>query len=105
MIDYKIEFADMDWEIPYQGIKHKIVEHNGVKLRLVEYSKDVPLHWCSRGHYGMILEGEMEIEFADKKDIFRKGDGVFIPNGEDHWHRATALTEMVKALFVEGYLM
>ena len=101
MADYRIDFEKLSWESPYPGIRHKIVEHNGVKLRYVEYSDEVPTHWCSRGHYGMILEGEMEIKFDNGQHIFKSGDGVFIPDGDAHRHQAKALTQMVKAIFVE----
>jgi len=46
-------------------------------------------------------EGEMEIEYQDEKIIYRKGDGVFIPDGEEHKHRGRVLTESVKVIFVE----
>lgn len=70
-------------------------------LRLVEYSDEVAPHWCAKGHIGIILDGRFEIEFQDGKRIFEPGDGVFIPGGDTHKHRATALSKVVKAVFIE----
>ena len=102
MVDYKVNFQSMKWENPFQGVKDKVVQHEGNKLRLVEYSKEMPLHWCERGHVGMILEGEMEIEFDNGKKLYKAGDGVFIPDGESHRHRGKTLTDLVIAIFVES---
>src|SRR5690606_41406737 len=67
----------------------------GQRLRLVEYSAAMPPHWCRRGHLGTILSGRFEIEFASGTEVFVEGDGVDIPSGESHRHRARALTETV----------
>jgi quercetin dioxygenase-like cupin family protein len=53
------------------------------------------------GHFGYILEGRFEIEFDSGTEIFEAGDGVFIPDGKEHRHRAKALGDIVRALFVE----
>ena len=101
MLQHKINFEELNWEEPIKGVKHKIYKYGNKQLRLVVYTKEMPPHWCEKGHYGMILEGEFEIEFENEKQIFRKGDGVFIPNGTKHKHRARVLSESVKVLFVE----
>ncbi|MDP3104107.1 MAG: hypothetical protein Q8M95_05820 [Candidatus Methanoperedens sp.] len=44
----------------------------------------------------------MEIEYPDKKIIYRKWDGVFIPDGAEHKHRGRVLTESVRVIFVEN---
>jgi len=100
-MEYKIDFEDMEWEFPMAGVKSKIYRSGRKQLRLVVYSKDMPPHWCDRGHYGYILEGEFEIEYDGETLIYRQGDGVFIPDGEEHRHRARTLTESVKVIFVE----
>ena len=53
------------------------------------------------GHYGLILDGEIEIEFQNEKIIYKPGDGVFIPDGKKHKHKGRVLTEAVKVIFVE----
>ena len=101
MLQHKIRFDDIEWESPIEGVRYKKYIYNNKQVRLVEYSKEMPPHWCEKGHYGMILEGEMEIEYPDEKIIYGKGDGVFIPVGAEHKHRGRVLTESVKVIFVE----
>jgi quercetin dioxygenase-like cupin family protein len=101
MLQYKIKFDEIEWESPIEGVRYKKYVYINKQVRLVEYSKEMPPHWCDRGHYGMILEGKMEIEYPHEKIIYGKGDGVFIPDGEEHKHRGRVLTESVKVIFVE----
>jgi quercetin dioxygenase-like cupin family protein len=68
---------------------------------VVEYFPDMPPHWCEKGHVGYILEGEFEIEFDNTTHVFRQGDGLFIPDGAEHRHRARVLSDVVRAIFVE----
>ncbi len=101
MNDYRIDFDVAVWESPMPGVRHKAQRHGSKSLRLVEYGRDMAPHWCELCHIGMILEGRMEIEFASGAHVFEAGDGVFIPGGAAHRHRATALTDVVRAVFVE----
>ena len=101
MQDYKIDFESLPWEPAMDGVRQKVVSHSGKKVRLVEYSNAMPPHWCAKGHYGYILKGRFEIEFGDKTRIFEEGVGVFIPDGEEHRHRARALSDVVRVIFVE----
>jgi hypothetical protein len=98
---YRIVFDELDWDSPIPGVRQKIFEDGGRRVRLVEYTAEMEPHWCERGHYGCILDGEFEIEFDNATGIFRAGDGVFIPDGPEHRHRARVLTDVVRALFVE----
>jgi quercetin dioxygenase-like cupin family protein len=101
MQDYRVDFDSLPWEAAMEGVRHKVVSHLGRRLRLVEYSRGMPLHWCSRGHWGSVLEGRIEIEFVDGTRVYERGDGVFIPDGEEHRHRARALSDVVRVVFVE----
>jgi quercetin dioxygenase-like cupin family protein len=101
MLDYQIDFESLPWEPVMQGVRQKVIAHSGKTVRLVEYSKAMAPHWCTKGHYGYILQGRFEIEFADKTHIFEEGAGVFIPDGEEHRHRARVLSDVVRVIFVE----
>jgi ethanolamine utilization protein EutQ (cupin superfamily) len=98
---YKIPFEKIEWKSTISGVRHKVYSDGSRVLRLVEYSDEMEPHWCAKAHIGLILEGEFEIEFHGGKSIFKTGDGVFIPSGEEHKHRARVLTGVVKAIFVE----
>ena len=102
MIQHKVNFDKLDWETPIEGVRCKIYKHGNRQLRLVEYIREVPLHWCEKGHYGYILEGEFEIEYQNETLVYKVGDGVFIPEGKNHKHRARVLSETVKVVFVEN---
>ena len=102
MKQYRIDFESMPWESPADGVRFKAYEQGSEKLRLVEFSKEfVEPDWCTKGHIGYILEGQMEIDFDGKAIVFGPGDGVFIPEGQEHKHKGRVLTDIVKAILVE----
>jgi hypothetical protein len=129
MTDYKIDFAAIPWIESAPGARYKMFKHEGKQIRLVEFRrKFVEPDWCRKGHIGYILEGQLEVEFADvastlcgqvsppdrapasepgcqvrtpDSTIFVAGDGVFIPAGEIHKHKARAVTEVVRLVLVE----
>ena len=102
MSEYKIDFESMKWKTPADGVRFKAFEQNCRKLRLVEFFKEfIEPEWCIKGHIGYILEGQLEIDFNGNKEIFEPGDGVFIPSGEEHKHKAKVLTDIVKVILVE----
>ena len=78
-------------------------EQSGRKLRLAEFTRAFVEHqWCTKGHIGYVLEGEMEVDFHGKVVTFRGGDGLFIPPGEPHKHKATVLTDSARVILVES---
>ena len=101
MKDYRIDFESLPWESTMDGVRQKVIAHSGKKLRLVEYTKAMPPHWCAKGHYGYILKGRFEIEFVDRTHIFEEGAGLIIPDGEEHRHKVKVLSDVVRVIFVE----
>ena len=97
----RIDFDSLEWESPIPGVRQKVFSEGKRRVRLVEYFPEMEPHWCERGHYGYILEGRFEIEFDGRTDILEAGDGVFIPDGREHRHRARVIGKVVRALFVE----
>ncbi len=103
MARYKIDFESMRWESPMAGVRFKAYEQGGRKLRLAEFGREfVEPDWCTKGHIGCILEGQMEIDFDGEVMVFGPGDGIFIPAGEEHRHKAKVLTDPVKVVLVEN---
>jgi quercetin dioxygenase-like cupin family protein len=100
-VQYKADFDKLEWESPIEGLRHKYIEQNNFRIRLVEYSKEMPPHWCKKGHYGYLIEGKLEIEYENGKIVYKPGDGVFIPDGPDHKHRGKVLTKKVLVFFIE----
>jgi quercetin dioxygenase-like cupin family protein len=100
-VQYKADFNKLDWESPLKGVRHKFTDQNGIRMRLVEYSRELPPHWCEKGHYGYLIEGQMEIEYEHAKALYNPGDGIFIPDGPEHRHRGKVLTEKALVFFIE----
>ena len=102
MKQHKINFESMEWESPTDGVRFKAYQKGGRKLRLVEFSKEfVEPDWCTKGHIGYILEGQMEIDFDGNNEVFGPGNGVFIPAGQDNKHKGRVITDKVKAILIE----
>ncbi len=99
MLQYRIDFEKLDWKAPVKGVRNKIFQYGNKQLRLVEYTEEMPSHWCKKGHYGLVLNGE--IEYENEKIVYKSGDGVFILDGEKHKHKGRVVTESVKIIFVE----
>lgn len=100
-IDYKVDFERIAWESPMAGVRHKYVDQAGQRIRLVEYSRDMPAHWCEKGHCGYLIGGEMEIEYADTTVTYHPGDGIFIPDGPEHKHKGRVLSEKALVFLIE----
>lgn len=100
-MSYRVVFDRLPWDEPMPGVRHKLVPFDGRRLRLVEYRPEMPLHWCEAGHAGVVLEGRFEIEYEGETHVYEPGDGIVIPAGAAHRHRARVLTDVVRAVFVE----
>ena len=69
------------------GVRFKVFEQDGRKLRLVEFRSGFQEpDWCRKGHIGYVLEGESELRFVAQTIPLKAGDGIFIPAGEEHKH-------------------
>jgi quercetin dioxygenase-like cupin family protein len=103
----RVPFDQLPWEASSAGVRfkiHRIDDHR--QLRLLEFTRELNHpHWCTTGHIGYVLEGEMEIEFDHGSEVFRAGDGVVITQGEKEKHRPKALTGRVRLIFVEEALV
>lgn len=101
MLPYRVDFGNIEWESPLPGLRQKVLQDESRKIRLVEYAASMEPHWCEKGHYGFVLDGRFEIEFEGGSLVFSAGDGVFIPDGPQHRHKGTVLSETVTVIFVE----
>ena len=102
MEQYRIDFSTIEWQTPAAGIAVKAHERGGKRLRLAEFTKEFEeADWCTKGHIGCILEGQLEIDFDGNVILFGPGDGLFIPRGEEHKHKGRPLTDTVRVILVE----
>ncbi len=99
---HRVDFESMPWQSPAPGVRSKAWEHNGSRLRLAEFTKEfVEADWCVKGHVGYVLEGVIEVDFHTKQEVLVAGDGLFIPPGHEHGHKARAITNTVTLILVE----
>lgn len=83
-----IKFSEIEWSSPMPGLRKKEIIISDKKLRLVEFSDDfVEPDWCCKGHIGYIVEGRMTLDFSGSIVQYKKGDGVFIPEGSAAKHK------------------
>ena len=102
MDPYRIDFKDVPWDAPAVGVRCRVHEQSGRKLRLAEFTREFEeRQWCTKGHIGYVLEGQIEIDFDDGVIALAEGDGLFIPPGEPHKHKARVLTDRVRVILVE----
>ncbi len=99
---YRVDFESMPWESPAPGVRCKKRDCDGRLLRLVEFTREfVETDWCVKGHAGYVLEGVIVVDFHDKDMVFVAGDGLFIPPGNEHGHKARAVTDSVTLVLVD----
>lgn len=100
-MEYKIDFDRLNWEVPFEGVRHKYLNQNNIRMRLVEYDRSMPPHWCEKPHFGIVLDGVFEIEFDHETIRYKKGDGLFLPAGRKHRHKGIPMTDKVLIFFIE----
>jgi len=102
MVPYKIEFDALQWESPAEGVRYKLVRRGSIQLRLVEFTPALSHpEWCTLGHTGYLLEGEMEVRFGEETIRYSAGDGILIPSGDAHKHIPRPISEKVRFISVE----
>ena len=83
-----IHFENMDWERPKEGVEQKICADGNQRLRLLKFRDSfVEEEWCLSGHIGFVLEGQMDISFNGVITSYKKGDGLWINEGESSKHK------------------
>jgi uncharacterized cupin superfamily protein len=96
-----VEFPSRAWEDEGSGIRSISAHAAGSRWAIVEYgpgaSRD---HWCTNGHRGYVLEGEIEYEFSDGATALalRQGQGFVLAAGTGH--RGRNPTGVVTCLFL-----
>ena len=99
---HRVDLESMPWQAPAPGVRFKAYDHDGRRLRLAEFTKEfVEADWCVNGHVGYVLEGVIEVDFRKRQEVFVAGDGLFIPPGKEHGHKARAVTSSVTLILVD----
>ena len=86
--DLIVKFDELDWEIPSKGIRQKTLRKNAQQVRLLEFSDQLAeKEWCTNGHIGYVLEGELSVDFKGKLIHYTTGDGLWIMPGDKYAHK------------------
>jgi quercetin dioxygenase-like cupin family protein len=54
-----------------------------------------------KGHVGLVLSGELDIDFSGHVVRFPEGSAFLIPAGAPHAHKARVVTPLVRLFLVE----
>ena len=96
----RIPFESMEWQNAAPGLRFKVYRSGNKQMRLLEHSQEfVEPDWCVKAHSGLVLKGELEIDFQGRKVRFPEGSGLFIAAGEKHMGRP--ITSSVLLFLVE----
>jgi quercetin dioxygenase-like cupin family protein len=102
MESHRILFEQLEWESPQLGARFKIFRDGTRQVRLLELSQEfVEPQRCTKGHVGLVLSGELEIDFSGDLVRFPESSAILIPAGEAHAHKARAITPLVRLFLVE----
>ena len=98
----RINFEEIPWQLALPGSRFKVAVRGNQQLRLLEFAREfVEPDWCTKAHSGIVLEGELEIDFHGHTVRYVQGSGLFIPGGAASGHKARALTERALLFLVE----
>lgn len=105
-----IPFQTIDWST-IEKTEHKgetghavwqTIQFNGLRIRLVEYSKDyLADHWCRKGHIVHCLEGEFVSELENGEHFILSKGMSYIVSDELSSHRSVS-NNGVKLLIIDG---
>jgi len=94
-MDVLVEFDELPWQHPADGVRFKAFRSGVQQLRLVEYSPGfTDTDWCTNGHAVHVLEGTLSVEMkrGDRFEL-KEGDVAFLRAGEKDAHRASVGAE------------
>ena len=88
MTENLIHFENIEWDKPMDGVSQKTYSDGINKMRLVRFQDDfIEEEWCLGGHVGFVLDGEMKIDFNGTIKNYKKGNGLWINEGEESKHK------------------
>jgi hypothetical protein len=83
----KLDFDAVGWADDQEGIRSRAAVELRSRWAVVEYEPGaVREEWCTDGHRGYVLAGQIEYEFDDGSDPLAvdQGQGFFLSAGTGH---------------------
>jgi quercetin dioxygenase-like cupin family protein len=90
-----LDFESIDWADDQPDIHSRAAAARGQRWAIVEYEPGASRQgWCTDGHRGYVLEGQIEYEFDDGSEPLpvRQGQGFFLTAGTGHRGRNRGAT-------------
>ena len=85
----QVDFRSLPWVSIGPGAREKRSVQSNFVIRLLELSPPfVEEHWCVKEHIGYVLDGECSIQFHDRTERLRTGDGIAVEGGSANAHKA-----------------
>jgi len=102
MEQYRVLFESLDWQSSSHGARYKLHRADGKQVRLLEFTPEfVEPDWCEKGHVGLVLEGELEIDFHGNLVRYPAGAVLLIPTGAASGHKARSIVPRTQLFLVE----
>lgn len=102
MEDCRILFDELPWQDALPGARFKVHRTGNKQIRLLEFTSEfVEPDWCEKGHAGLVLSGELEIDFRGRQLRYPAGSALCIPSGKESGHKARSLTAVTQLFLVE----
>ena len=82
-----VDFGSIAWEDEGPGIRARAGHAAGSRWAVVEYGPgSARSEWCTDGHRGYVLEGQIEYEFDDGSPplALKRGQGFVLAAGTGH---------------------
>jgi quercetin dioxygenase-like cupin family protein len=99
---FRINFDGLEWQSALPGARFKVHREGSRQIRLVEFTAEfAEPDWCEKGHVGVVLDGDLEIDFRGRVIPFPRGSGIFIPAGPAGAHKARSTTPVARLVLVE----
>jgi hypothetical protein len=103
MNKHLVDFQQIQWQTPAVGVRFKEFINGNRKIRLLEFTEGfLEKEYCIHAHVIYVLDGPFTLDFNGTMEIFKTGDTVIIPYGEEDKHKATINSgEKVLLLLIE----
>jgi quercetin dioxygenase-like cupin family protein len=99
---YRVLFESLDWQNTMPGMRFKAHCDGNKQVRLLEFTSEfVEPDWCEKGHIGLVLKGELEIDFHGRLARYPEGSVIFIPCGAASGHKARSITDVTQLFLVD----
>jgi len=99
-----LDWDSREWESPVKGVQQKSIYQGDSAIHLIRLHPELEAQeWHIKGQAGMVLEGELVLEFESGIRHYPKGTGIWIGVGEASQHKASVSGgQMVELLLFEN---